>query len=595
MFGWVGDAVDAVGDVAEDVGGAFVDAAEAVGGAIGEGAEAAAQGAGIFGGALADVIDWSATAVDTATGGLAGAALNFADDTLFDTIDTLTFGAVNVDFDDGNFGVDVGVPGVATWGASMGEDGIAAHGSMGVAEFEGSLGRDGLSAGGQAGIDWGPLPYAEGHIDMGADGTVSIDGRAQGTIPTPIGLVSGEADVGFGRTPDGAWAMNVNADGTLTLPSGTYIGGGVDFAHMQNADGDNITSLGLEGRVGEHGVGEVSAGAGYTHIEQDGVTMDTVTGHAEASGYGFEAGVQGGYNRLETAGGDVFEQANVSGHVSGYGQSAEGGIDYVGGTVGGQSFGQTEYSGDVSFDADKVMSLGAQVLGDQFGGDMPKDANGLVGMLGDGATGNLLNSLGGDVGSFLGSLDASSASALVDKMAGDGTIDALLGAADPTAVKGLLGKVSESGGLNDLLGSLDGATTASLVGALSAPDPVMGAAQDVAATAMGAATDAASAIAAGTSPQDAAADVLGTMSDAATSAASALGSDATVTGDFTADVTIDPATGQVAVDATADVTVDAGLGDPLAPPAPVDDFNQQIASADQAEESVDALFDDLGT
>src|SRR3954454_20715664 len=103
----IGDAVssvaDTVTDVASDVGDAFGSAAEDIGSAFGEAAEGVAEGAGWFGGALADVIDFTATAVDDATFGLAGDGLSALDDYVFDPVDYLSGGLIDVDFDDGAF------------------------------------------------------------------------------------------------------------------------------------------------------------------------------------------------------------------------------------------------------------------------------------------------------------------------------------------------------------------------------------------------------------------------------------------------------------------------------------------------------------
>ena len=38
-----------------------------------------------------------------------------------------------------------------------------------------------------AGVDFGPLPTVDGHIEMNDDGTVRIGGEVQATIPTPFG------------------------------------------------------------------------------------------------------------------------------------------------------------------------------------------------------------------------------------------------------------------------------------------------------------------------------------------------------------------------------------------------------------------------
>src|SRR5687767_11000206 len=100
----------------------ITDAADAVGDAVSDVAESAYDT--VAQGAVGDVIAGAADAVDTATFGLAGRALHATDDYVFDTVDYVTAGAVDVDFDDGKFTVGTGIDGVAHVGASIGEHGV---------------------------------------------------------------------------------------------------------------------------------------------------------------------------------------------------------------------------------------------------------------------------------------------------------------------------------------------------------------------------------------------------------------------------------------------------------------------------------------
>ncbi len=93
------------------------DAAEAVG-------SAAADAAGSAGGYVGDAVGAIGGAVDAATFGGASAALNLVDDTVFDGVDYVTGGVVDIDFDDGKFSASVGIDGVADVGASIGEHGL---------------------------------------------------------------------------------------------------------------------------------------------------------------------------------------------------------------------------------------------------------------------------------------------------------------------------------------------------------------------------------------------------------------------------------------------------------------------------------------
>jgi hypothetical protein len=463
LFDFVEDVGDAVGDAVGDV----VDAA---GSAIGEGVEALAEGAGDAGGFLGDAISWTANAVDTATFGFAGRTLNILDDTVFDTVDYVTRGVVDVDFDGGKFSAAAGIDGVMSASASIGEHGVTYESSVVGGSTAFGLTDEGLEVSGSAGVNFGPLPYVNGHVDLDENGTVNIGGEVQGTIPTPAGLLSGEVAGGFSRTPDGAWAGSVSADGTLTLPSGTYVGGSFDLAHQQTADGDSITMVGAGAFAGQHGVGRVGGEAAYTHAEIDGTTYDRVTGQAQASGYGFEAGVQGGYERIEQ-GGDVFERGNVSGQVSGYGERIAGEANYTGGRVGGTEFSEWTTDGSSTFGADDLAKLG-QVLGAAASEQgAPDSADALVGLLGDGGAGALLGQLGGDdLAAFVDALAPAGAQELVGKLIADGSFDDLLGTGGG-AVQSLLGKVAGAGGLESVLGQLDPGSTAQLVGVLSRPGP----------------------------------------------------------------------------------------------------------------------------
>src|SRR5690606_9354376 len=115
------------------------------------------------------------------------------DDTVFDGIDYLTGGAIDIDFDDGQFGVNLGISGLAQVGVGLGEDGVTATLDAGLASVDLGLTDEGLSLATEAGIDFGPLPYMNGHVEIGADGDVSIAGHVQGTVPLPGGILSGHA------------------------------------------------------------------------------------------------------------------------------------------------------------------------------------------------------------------------------------------------------------------------------------------------------------------------------------------------------------------------------------------------------------------
>ena len=134
----------------------ITDAADAVGDAVSDVAESAYDS--VTTSAIGDTIAWAAEAVDTATFGLAGQAMNAADDYVFDTVDYVTGGGVNIDFDDGQFSVGTGFDGLAKVSASVGEAGITTGGEVPFGAYEFGMTDDGFLASGSAGINWGPAP-----------------------------------------------------------------------------------------------------------------------------------------------------------------------------------------------------------------------------------------------------------------------------------------------------------------------------------------------------------------------------------------------------------------------------------------------------
>lgn len=375
----VEDVVEEVVEAAEDVGEAFVDVAEA----IGEAAVAAGE--------------WG---------------LNVLDDTVFDTVDFVTGGAIDVDYDDGQFsaGVDLGF---AEAGVSFGEQGFSANAGFDIGMASGGVAFDddeGFSANFSAGIDWGPLPYAEGHIDVGFDGEVSIGGRAQGFLPTPVGVIGGSVEGEFNRNPDGSWNVGGAADGFLLTPSGTLITAGAHGAFEQEADGDQNWNVGGYAGVRTADGLHAEVGGEYTHTEDDGVTVDQVEGYASAGGLGMEAGIEGSYTHAQDEQGNEWEQTTIEGHASGMGLEAEAGMQSTTASQGGHSVTVTDTWADVDgLDAGTLMDLGAQALG-AAGAGLPgvgglTDPTSMVqDLAGAGDLGEVIGQLGdvgGDVGTAI--------------------------------------------------------------------------------------------------------------------------------------------------------------------------------------------------
>lgn len=306
-------------------------------------------------GGLGDAIGSIGRAVDTATGGLAGRAVNAADDYVFDTVDYVTAGTVNVDFDGGQFSVGTGIDGVAHVGASIGEDGVTADSSAIVGGgYDIGMTRDGFSASGSAGIDWGPLPYAEGHVKLAANGDVVVNGRAQGTLPTPYGIFSGKGEAGFAST-DAGWGGYLNSQGQWITPTGVTIGAGEHLAYQQNADGSSELSVGVNGSIGYAGGPTFGGGVDYARAESaagDVVQSVGVDGHV--SYLGMTARGEVDYDRAESAAGDLVEGVRMHGEVGGYGMAVKGDADYLHTDVDGVE--HSDWSTDADFDGPSLQS-----------------------------------------------------------------------------------------------------------------------------------------------------------------------------------------------------------------------------------------------
>jgi hypothetical protein len=302
-MGWFDDLVDDVGDAVSDVGSSIADAAEDVG-------SAAVDVAGNAGGYVGQAVGGLGAAVDAATGGAASSVLNLVDDTVFDGVDYITDGAVNIDFDDGRFSASAGIPGIADVGASIGEDGVTASSDTLLGSTDVGLTDQGFQFSSSGGIDWGPLPYYEGHVDVSPNGDVAVNGHVQGTVPTPYGILSGNATAGFESTDQG-WGASLDAHGTLTTESGVTIGAGVQAGYVESG-GNSQTTFGLEGSVSEPGVGTIGGSFGYQSTTKDGVTVTTEQAEAHASGFGVNASAGEQYVGIDTP------QGSVSQFDSGY-------------------------------------------------------------------------------------------------------------------------------------------------------------------------------------------------------------------------------------------------------------------------------------
>jgi hypothetical protein len=297
---------------------------------------------------LGDAIAWAGETVDTASFGMASRGMNFADDYVFDSVDYVTGGAINVDFDDGQFSVGAGFDGLAYTGLSVGETGVTTSGEvLGGNGYELGLTDAGFTASGSAGIDWGPLPYAEGHVQYDANGDVSIGGRVQGTLPTPYGIFSGEASGGLVANDQG-WGAFIDTDGTWRTPTGITLSGGVAASYEETADGSH-TSVDLDGSVGYLGMGTVGGSVGYDRLEHDGDVIENVHGEVEVDALGVSANASADYAHSNIDGVDRSDwtgDANVDADLSEVAQSV--------GNIASSELGGDDVLGATGVDLDAV-------------------------------------------------------------------------------------------------------------------------------------------------------------------------------------------------------------------------------------------------
>jgi hypothetical protein len=448
--------------------------------------------------------------------------------------------------------------------------------------------------GGIGGIvdDWGSFgDPLDGIIDYVADPAIDAAGSFFGVDTSAIG---GAID----------WATSAIDDpSTLVDTASGFLGG--DAGNF--IDGISNTLMG--GGLGEEGFG------GLATMGLD--ALDSVIPGASTVGGALLGGA------------DPASMLSSALDGTGIGEAVQGALDAGMAATGG------------GFDLGSLSGLGQSL-----GIDIPDNVDDFVGALGAGNTGDLLQHLGdaAGIGGFVDSLGDGGASTLVNSLVSDGTFGDFLGQADGGAVQDLIGKLGSAGDLESIVSQLDPSQTADLVSKLvtagapgavgdslqmandiaTAAAPV---AQDLVQNAMGADDDllGAGAMAAATGAATAVADdALGAVAAATDSGALGVADDPLGAAGTIDDVTgiaapmDDAQTAMVAGDALGGAVesmddanalagfdaTDAGAADvaavpdmpdvpDIAPPEP-DAFDTAIQAADQAESSVDDMFNDLG-
>ena len=111
-----------------------------------EAADAAVEAVGEAAAATGDVVGTIGAVADAATFGVASGVLHVVDNTVLDTLDEVTGGTIDIDYDDGNFSAGVGIDGVLHVGAAVGEDGIRHSANALNQGFDVGLTENGLDA-----------------------------------------------------------------------------------------------------------------------------------------------------------------------------------------------------------------------------------------------------------------------------------------------------------------------------------------------------------------------------------------------------------------------------------------------------------------
>jgi hypothetical protein len=103
----------------------------------------------------------------------------------------------------------------------------------------------------------------------------------------------------------------VDGDGTLYLPEGTTVSGGLEASYLENEDG-TFASVGVEGSVSNPAYGSAGGAVGYTHIDSGDVEIDTVHAEGYAQGFGTQISGEVDYAHAETPEGEF---SSLSGDV----------------------------------------------------------------------------------------------------------------------------------------------------------------------------------------------------------------------------------------------------------------------------------------
>jgi hypothetical protein len=424
-MGFLDDVADFVEDTASDIGDAAVDAVETAAAPFVDTAEAVVDtGGDIFGG-FVDTFTPVIEDVGAAAWDVGSSVLTTVDDMGgFDAVNAFTLGAVDLSFEDGQFNAGIDLGPIATVGIGFGEQGFDASAEAVGQSVGVSYDGDSFAAQAEVGIDFGPLPHAEGEISVDDSGNFGIEGEGTLYVPTPAGLVGGTAG-GYYQETDEGFETGGHIEGGYISPAGVEVKAGASIDYGEDAEGYHLETE-AHGEVGIIGGPHVGAGVGYEEGREGDVSYQGVHVEAEAGAYGAEVGVSGDYQHVETPEGE-FESysGSVSASAAGVGVEAEGGV--ISGPDGTTTYGSI----DVDADAGDLVGSVAGVVGDELGVD--------AGGIGDQLAGGLSDAMDDAVGSAIGA---------VQDQIGDAASGAL-----EDALSGVQDKLGDaaSGALNDAL------------------------------------------------------------------------------------------------------------------------------------------------
>ena len=288
-------------------------ALELAGNAAGKVLDTIDAGAQALGDAAVEVVEFGFGVVEDAWNSTVGPAVDAAlealeDAGVFDAIDAVTLGALDMSYDGEDFHGDLGISGLLHLGIDIGAEGVGAEGeAFGYGSFDLGVGSDGsIDIGMEGGItglyglgfDLGLSD--EGLWSLSADGEIHIPSPTVGTLDLELGAHAEQTGTGYG------FGGEVTAG--YTSASGSYVGGGYHAEHSKDGD-ETTTMVGGHEVVGQVGVGEIRTeqnltihGRGGEIIGTEGTLViegDTIAGdfHEEVTVWdtrpGHGAGVPG--------------------------------------------------------------------------------------------------------------------------------------------------------------------------------------------------------------------------------------------------------------------------------------------------------------